>query len=84
MTTRRPKYDEAINATRVSRSFRPTGIDCPFCGKKEIYVTHKGDFALGWFLQFTVKYLIYHFVVKPLLQGGRCSNCGTKLPKAMR
>ena len=47
MTTRRPKYDEAINATRVSRSFRPTGIDCPFCGKKEIYVTHKRGFRTG-------------------------------------
>lgn len=83
MKTRRPNYREAIDATRVT--FRPTGIDCPFCGKKDIYATERGgDFALGWFLLFTAYYLIYHFVFKPLWAGGRCSSYGKKLPKEMR
>jgi len=61
---------------------KSTRIDCPYCGAKSIYVTQKGDFAIGWFLLFPVYYLIYHFVFKQ--RGGGCSNCLKRLPREIR
>ena len=83
MIMRKPEYDEA-NWTRIDtpRGRRPTGIDCPMCGAEDIFVTSRLEFAWGWFLVVPLVYLIYHFMFKP--RGGRCSDCGEKLPDDMR
>ena len=61
---------------------KPTRVDCPYCGAKNIYVTQRSDFAFGWFLLSPFLYLLYHFVFKP--SGGSCSNCLEKLPREFR
>lgn len=57
---------------------RPSRVDCSKCGAKSVFVTKRGDFAIGWFLLLPVIYLVYHFGFK---SSGGCSNCGVNLSK---
>ena len=74
------RYEPSPGRSTAPR--KPTRVDCPHCGAKSVYVTQKGDFAIGWFLFFPFYYLIYHFVFKQ--RGGGCSNCGKRLPRELR
>ena len=74
------RYEPSPGRSTAHR--KPTRVDCPHCGAKSVYLTQKGDFAIGWFLFFPFYYLIYHFVFKQ--RGGGCSNCGKRLPRELR
>ena len=78
----RPDRTPARPGLLQSEHGKPTRVDCPYCGAHSVDVTRKGDFAIWWFLLFTVYYLIYHFVFKA--KGGDCSNCGRRLPTTLR